>query len=98
MSHQDGRCASDSEIIHVLNGPGCSASGGTAAAPFCQSQDGINAVTATRRVLLLRGPVALTPFTASPMGAPISIIGQSGASIAPGAFVGVRVSGGEVYL
>lgn len=99
MSHQDGRCATDAEVIHVTNGPGCSASGGgTAAAPFCQTDAAIGAVTATRRVILLKGPEALTPFTASPVGAPISIIGQLGATIAPGAFVGVRVTAGEVYI
>jgi hypothetical protein len=98
MAHQDGRCASEAEIIHVSNGPGCSAGGGTAAAPFCQTSDAINAVTPARRVLLLRGPEALTPFTASPTGAPITVVGQMNATIAPGAFVGIRVSAGEVYL
>jgi hypothetical protein len=101
MFHQDGRCATTDEVITVQNGPGCSmtpGTGGTAATPFCFSQQGIDAVTATKRVVLLRGPDALTNWTASPVGDPITVVGQAGATIAPGAFVGIRISGGEVYL
>src|SRR6185436_16742661 len=101
LFHQDGRCAADDEVIHVQNGPGCSMVsniGGTAAMPFCFSQDGINAVTASKRVVLLRGPDALTPWSGLFQGTPVTVVGQLNATIAPGAFVGIRISGGEVYL
>ena len=101
LAHQDGRCATDAEAIYVRNAPGCSMSagaGGTAATPFCFSQDGLNGVTATKRVVVLRGPDALTPFTASATGGEVTVVGQSNATIAPGAFVGVRLTAGELYL
>ena len=66
--------------------------------PFCFSQQGIDAVTEKKRVVLLHGPDALTNWTASPVGAPVTVVGQGNATIAPGAFVGIRISGGEVYL
>jgi hypothetical protein len=101
MFHQDGRCASTDEVIHVQNGPGCSMNpgvGGTLGAPFCFSQHGLDAVTATKRVVVLHGPDALTNWTAAPIGAPVTVVGQGNATIAPGAFVGIRLGGGEVYL
>jgi Right handed beta helix region len=107
MFHDGGRCATTEEAIHVQNGPGCSMTpgvGGTAAMPFCFSQQGIDAVTEKKRVVVLHGPDALTNWTASPVGAPVTVVGQGNAmgqgnaTIAPGAFVGIRISGGEVYL
>ena len=101
LFHQDGRCATEAEVIHVQNAPGCSMTsgmGGTAAMPFCLTQDGINAVTPTKRVVILRGPDALTPWSATFTGSAVSVIGQASAIIAPGAFVGIRLGGGELYL
>jgi hypothetical protein len=101
LAHQDGRCAVDGETIYVQNGPGCSMSagaGGTATAPFCFSQDGLNAVLATKRVVVLRGPDALTPFTAAPVGGEVTVVGQTNATIAPGAFVGIKLTAGDLYV
>jgi hypothetical protein len=47
---------------------------------------------------VLRGPDALTPFNATPVGSEVTVIGQAKATIAPGAFVGIKVSGGDLYL
>jgi hypothetical protein len=102
MAHQDGRCATDDETIYVKNAAGCSntaGAGGTLAAPYCLSQDGINAVTAARALVVMRGPDALTEWAVSTApAAPITVVGQTNATVNPGARVGVRVSGGKVYV
>jgi hypothetical protein len=100
MFHQDGRCATDDETIYVKNATGCTAgAGGTVAAPYCLSQDGINAVVLGRALVVMRGPDALTEWAVAtaPMAA-ITVVGQSSATVNPGARVGVRVSAGQVYI
>jgi hypothetical protein len=102
MFHQDGHCATDDETIYVKNAAGCAtapSAGGTLAVPYCLSQDGINAVVLGRSLVVMRGPDALTEWTvATAPAAAITVIGQSGATINPGARVGVRVSAGKVYV
>jgi len=105
MAHQDGRCATDAEVVYVHYTRGCAMSAaagntaaGTAAMPFCYTQNGINAVTASRRVVVLRGPDPLTPFTAAPTGEELTVIGQLGATILPGAVSGIRLTAGALYL
>ena len=71
--------------------------------PFCQPAEALASVGPTRRILLLRGTDAFGAVNVGPnfpgiAGGVISIIGQPGAAIAPGAFVGVTVGGGDVYL
>jgi hypothetical protein len=101
MSHQDGHCATDDETIYVKNAAGCTmtAGGGTLAVPYCLSQDGINAVVPGRALVVMRGPDALTEWTvATGPAAAITVVGQSGATVNPGARAGVRVSAGKVYV
>ena len=62
MSHQDGRCASDSEVIYVENKGGCASSvltpmSGSVGTPFCGPQIALDALTSSRRVLVISGPV-----------------------------------------
>ncbi len=102
MFHQDGRCATDAETIYVQdNATICSpsaASGGTAVNPFCNSQDGANAVASTKRLVVMRGPDAWLGWSATYSGAQVSVVGQNGATIAPGAAVGIHLVSGDLYL
>jgi len=100
MFHQDGHCATDDETIYVKNATGCSMNGGgTKDMPYCNSQDGINAVVGARTLVVMRGPDALTEWAVpTAPTAPVTVIGQSNATVSPGARVGIRVSAGSVYV
>jgi hypothetical protein len=102
MSHQDGHCATDAETTYVKKGGTCAmagaAGGGSAATPFCFSQDGIASALATnKRIVVMRGPDPLTEFTAAVTGGALTVIGQN-AAIYPGARDGIRVSSGDVTI
>jgi hypothetical protein len=99
MFHQDGRCASDAETIYVQNSATCSGGAGTIASPYCDSQAGINAVTASKRVIVMSG-ANLYPVTSTATSSTgqITIIGQSTATTTAGAFVGIHVTAGDVYV
>lgn len=99
MFHQDGHCATDAETIYVKNATGCSMNGGgTKDSPYCNSQDGLSAV-GTRTLVVMRGPDALTEWTVptAPV-APVTVVGQSNATVNPGARIGIRVSAGSIYI
>lgn len=100
MSHQDGRCASAAETIYVKNSASCSGGSGTAASPYCDTQAGVNAVTSSKRVIVVKGPASdgLSPISATPSGSPISIIGQNNATTAAGAAIGIHVTAGDVFV
>jgi hypothetical protein len=99
MFHQDGRCATDAETIYVKSSSGCSGGGsGTRAAPYCLSQDGIDAVSTQKRLVVLRGSDPLSFWSASFSGEQVSIVGQGGASISPGSFVGIHLISGNAYI
>jgi hypothetical protein len=102
MFHQDGHCATDDETIYVRNAAGCTmtaGAGGTLAVPYCLSQDAINAVGPVRSLVVMRGPDALTEWAvATAPATAITVVGQSSATVNPGARVGVRVSAGKVYI
>ena len=99
MSHDNGRCASDSETIYVRNAAGCTGGAGTAASPYCDSQAAINAVTASKRVIVMTGsnlyPITSTSTSSS---GKITIIGQGTATTAAGAFIGIHVTAGDIYI
>jgi hypothetical protein len=100
LTHQAGRCATDAETVYVRNGGGCvtaPAAGGTSAMPFCLPQDGINAAVNGKDVVLILGPDFLDHATAAPASGQLTIIGR-GATIVPGIYPGLRVSGGDVYV
>jgi hypothetical protein len=102
MSHQDGRCASDGEVIYVENKGGCASSAitpmaGSASTPFCGPQIALDALTTSRRILLISGPVAGLQWNGSGAN-PISVIGRASAAIVGGLQSGIALSGaGELY-
>jgi hypothetical protein len=103
MSHQDGRCAADSEVIYVENKAGCvtdalAAGSGTLATPFCGPQAAVDALTDARRVLIISGSVSGVAWTALTGARPVTLIGRATAAIAPGTSNGISVVGpGELY-
>jgi hypothetical protein len=102
MSHEDGRCAADTEAIYVKNALGCSPTNrgfGTASSPFCFTQDALGAVAPSKRLIVMRGPDrALDRINASVSGPAITIVGQNSATISPGGGVGVQISAGDVFI
>ena len=103
MSHQDGRCASDSEVIYVENRGGCASSAltpmaGSSGSPFCGPQFALDSLTTSRRVLVISGAVMGASWTPPSGATPITFVGRSAAAIAPGTGVGIRISGAaELY-
>lgn len=98
MSHQDGRCATDSEVMYVENKGGCASStltpmAGTASAPFCGPQLAIDALTDARRTLIISGAVAGLQWNAPAAAKPVSLIGRSSAAIVGGLQPGISFSG-----
>ena len=84
MSHQDGRCATDVETIYAENTIGCSttlATGGTAATPYCDSGTAVAAVSATRRLVVVRGTV--TGFSYYTPGLQLTVVGQLDGALYP---------------
>lgn len=103
MFHDGGRCASDAETIYVQRSGTCamtmSATGGTSAMPYCLAQTGVDALTPTRRVIVLRGPDPLTSMSIPSSSPAITVIGQMSASLEPGATgPGIKLSGADVYV
>jgi hypothetical protein len=99
---QDGRCVSDAETIYVENTAGCIATGtSSATTPFCQPQAGINAVTASKRIVVITAASVLSVWTASfPAGSPpVWVVGRNNPTISPGgADIGIHILGGSVYI
>jgi hypothetical protein len=100
MDHQDGRCATDAETIHVQKGGACAAGGGTAAAPLCGPQDAAAVLSPSRRLVVVRG--AVDEFDWSLSGGQVTVVGQNAGAV-PGTVAavvspGITVSGGEVHI
>ena len=101
-----GRCARAADVIYVRRTAPCmegAAAPGTAEMPFCRPAEALTKVTATQRVLVLRGQDPFQGFSVlagSPAatGGPVAVFGQPGAAIAPGANPGITIRAGEVYL
>ena len=99
MFHQDGRCASDAETIYVKNSTGCAGGAGTSASPYCQPQAGVNAVTTSKRVVVMMGTGSLGVWIGSFSGSQVSIVGQNSATISPGgADIGIHIASGNAYV
>lgn len=102
---QDGRCLTDGDgIIYVqnLNATGsCNSATGSLAAPFCQPQNAIDAVTGSRRIVVIMGATALTGWSAS-LGnnsQPVFVIGRNNPTILVGAAAsGIHIVSGRVYV
>jgi hypothetical protein len=99
LAHLDGHCATANEAVFVQQVASCTSTigaGGTASNPYCVAQDGITAAVAGGKPLVvLRGPSDRWSFS-SP-AKPLLVVGQAGAKVV-GAGVGIRASGGELYL
>jgi hypothetical protein len=98
MSHQDGRCATDGEVIYVENKGGCASSAltpmsGSAGTPFCGPQVALDAVSTTRSLIVVSGVVSGFSWGDPSGTVPLTIIGKNAAVIAGGAAVGIQVSG-----
>jgi hypothetical protein len=103
MSHQDGRCATISEVIYVQNQAGCaSASGagsGSVDMPFCAMQPAVISLADDRRVIVVRGTVQASNYViqATADAPQITIVGQQNGAIAGGAYSALVVDGANVY-
>jgi hypothetical protein len=108
MSHQDGRCATDSETAYVQIGAACSdgsgaggaPGGGTSATPFCTLQPAVAIINGgTRDLVVVRGTVTgATAAFAPGSGKKISLVGQTSALIAGGATPAFHLASGDAYL
>jgi len=102
MSHQDGRCATDAEAIYAENTVGCSttlASGGTATTPYCDSATAVSAVSATRRLVVVRGVVG--GFSYYTPGLQLTVVGQLDGILFPSGLIPncVAISNGaDLYM
>jgi hypothetical protein len=100
MSHQDGRCATDAETLYAENMVGCSttAVGGTATTPYCDAGTAVASVSATRRLVVIRGTV--TGFSYYTPGPQLTVVGQLRGNLYPGNTPNcVSISNGvDVYM
>ena len=99
MFHTDGHCATATEVLYVKPAAGCDDFGsGSASAPFCQTQPAVTAATAAKNVIVVRK--GTSPLNNWSFGGttPIAVIGQGGATIGPGAGIGIAITGGDVYI
>jgi hypothetical protein len=96
MSHEDGRCLTDPDTIYVRNNVLCPGNG-RVTTPFCRPLDAMAALTVARKVVVIRGPDAVSGW--SLMGLPagvdrVTVVGQMGARVDGGGEPGVHVRGG----
>jgi hypothetical protein len=97
----DGHCASASEVVYAIQPTtsSCTAADGSLAMPFCTAQAAVDvARVGTKPIVVLRG--AFGNVSASATTGQVTVVGQSGAMINPGANIyGVDVSGtSNVYI
>jgi hypothetical protein len=103
MSHQDGRCASETETIYVQQTTSCVSTAdpasGTSTTPFCGFDKASVALSPTRRLFVVRGTVQGTAWTlqGATGDAQVSMLGQQSATIAGGASQGLRLISANLY-
>jgi hypothetical protein len=104
MSHQDGRCATDAETIYAeYTVPGCAttiAGGGTAATPYCDAVIALGAVSASRRLIVVRGSVGADISYYTP-GLQLTVVGQLNAMLFPAGVspsCAVVSNGADLYM
>lgn len=85
MSHQDGRCATDTETIYADNNTAVCAPStcGTAATPCCDPQAAFGALSATRRLIVIRGTAKGFTYGGSSLGSQVTVVGQNTANLYP---------------
>jgi len=105
MFHQDGHCATDAETLYVQKITGCAMAAGAAGAgsittPFCLPQTAVELAQAStaKQLVVLRGGAPLANFSAAPAMTELSVIGQNEAQISPGAFIGIHLTVGALYV
>jgi hypothetical protein len=99
----DGHCATDAETIYLQNSASCSSSpgNGTAASPYCLSTAAIGDLSATKTVMVIRGPLAVSNLALSFASKPVLIAGQASAKItnpSTGTPPLVNITAGEATL
>lgn len=91
----DGHCASGAEVVYAIQPTtsNCGTADGTLAKPYCTAQAAVDAARmGTQRIVLFRGAFGNVVATSTP--AQLTLIGQRGALINPGANIyGFDVSG-----
>jgi hypothetical protein len=97
MSHENGRCATEAEVVYVENKTGCASAGvelgaGGPTFPFCGPQLAIDTISASKTVMVISGPVEGFKWTSGSTG-PLSVIGRNAGAIVGGLQVGVHLSG-----
>jgi hypothetical protein len=66
--------------------------------PFCAPQAALNALTSSRRLLVIRGPRAVPGFSLTSEGPQVSIIGQDDALITGINRTGITLDNRDLYL
>ena len=104
----DGSCPGDDAVIYLQNSALCSTTSpgnGTSASPYCFSDDAVGALSATKSVIVVKGPLAVNPrnnsLTLSFSGAPVLIAGKTSAKLGnppSGTPPLVSITAGEVTL
>ena len=100
----DGSCPGDNAVIYLQNSVDCSTASpgnGTSATPYCSSDDATAALSATKSVIVIKGPLAVGNLTLSFAQKPVLIAGQSSANLTKpttGTPPLVNITAGEVTL
>jgi hypothetical protein len=99
----DGSCPSDSAVIYLQNSSSCSGNpgNGSAASPYCSSDAATSALSATKTVIVIKGPLAVGNLTLNFTQKPVLIAGQSSANLTKptiGTPPLVNITAGEVTL
>jgi hypothetical protein len=97
----DGSCPGDNAIIYLQNGTLCPGGNGTSASPFCSSDDATGALSATKTVIVIKGPLAVGNLTLNFAQKPVLIAGQASANLTKptiGTPPLVNITAGEVTL
>ncbi len=101
MLHTDGHCATSAEVLYVKAAAPCddSATGmGLPSAPFCNPPRALSALTTVKNVIVIRGTMLPGVAWTYAGTESLTVIGQEGAKIGPGAGVGISITSGDVYI
>jgi hypothetical protein len=99
----DGSCPGDDAVIYLQNSASCSTSlgNGTSASPYCSSDTATGDLSATKTVIVIRGPLAVGNLTLAFTQKPVLIAGQASANLTKptiGTPPLVNITTGEVTL
>jgi hypothetical protein len=94
----DGHCAASTEVIYVeFNSNGCPGASGSATAPYCTPNMGVDHLMTGQNVLVIRGATA-DRLTLGTTGVNPVIVGKNGASIPATAATAIQVSSDVVLI